>query len=376
MITAICLVVLVVSAFLVVYPYLLYPALLRGFPPVPVRTAETEVPLRYALMFCAYNEERSLPETIANLRRIRSVWPELEILAYSDCSSDRTMALLAEASDVLTAVEGRERRGKPAGMRELVSRTQADIAIFMDANVLISPDTIRRFERYFADPGIGAVAGTLHYVNEGESDVAQVGGLYWRLEERIKRRESETGSTMGADGSLFAMRRAFYPHVEADLQDDFLASMEVLFHGLRCVSAPDILAYEKGAVASASEFRRKRRIACGAFSTHRHMRARLRALAAIDRFKYASHKVVRWFGAFFILTGVLAATGIAATLGLLAPFLLLVAAAVAALLVLRRLGVSPVVKVTEILAAMLATAIGVVESLAGAKYAFWNPVDR
>jgi len=33
-------------------------------------------------------------------------------------------------------------------------------------------------------------------------------------------------------------------------------------------------------------------------------------------------------------------------------------------------------KVTEILAAMLATAIGVVESLAGAKYAFWNPVDR
>jgi len=330
----------------------------------------------FALLFCAYNEEKALPETIANLRRIKQVWPDLRILAYSDCSSDRTFELLSGASDVLEALEGKVRLGKPAGMRRLVDEAATDIVIFMDANVIIEPQTVRRFQTYFADPAIGCVAGTLRYVNEGESTVAAVGALYWRLEERIKRLESATGSTMGADGSLFAMRRKYYPDVREDLQDDFLASMEVLFHGLRCVSAPDILAYEKAATNPSSEFRRKRRIACGAFSTHRHIWSRVLRLPALDRFKYVSHKLLRWFGAVFIAIGVAAAAVLSAELGLFGWFVGAMLLVAAAGIVGTRLGISPVSKVVSILSAMVATSVGVVESIFGSKYAIWNPVDR
>ncbi len=82
-------------------------------------------------------------------------------------------------------------------MARLVASTDADIVLFMDANVLVDPATIRTFERYFARPDIGSVAGTLKYINEGESEVASVGGLYWRIEEKIKQLETATGSTMG-----------------------------------------------------------------------------------------------------------------------------------------------------------------------------------
>lgn len=368
--------VLVFCLFLVLYPYLIYPFVLRLLPKRPLRPTLGEGAHSFCLMFCAHNEERALPETLANLRRIKTVWPELQILAYSDCSTDRTFALLSEASDILTAVEGTERKGKAAGMRELVSRSGADVAIFMDANVISDASTIRRFETYFADPSVGAVGTTLHYINEGESTVAHVGGLYWRLEEKLKRLESDTGSTMGCDGAQFAMRRSLYPFVREDLQDDFLASMEVLFHRLRCVSAPDILAYERAATSSASEFRRKRRIACGAFSTHRSMAARIAVLPPVDRFKYLSHKVVRWFGAFFIALGIVAAGVIAFQLGIGVWFVAALVLGAGALAIALRLGLSPVVKVYEILAAMVATAIGVLESLFGGRYAVWNPVDR
>jgi len=369
-------IILVLCLILVVYPFAIYPKILERMPRVrPVRKVETGK-LTYALLFCAYNEEKALPETIANLRRIKAVWPELRILAYSDCSSDRTYELLSQASDVLEAFEGRVRLGKPAGMRRLVEEAASDIVIFMDANVIIDPQTIRRFETYFADPSIGCVAGKLRYVNEGESAVAAVGALYWRLEERIKQLESETGSTMGADGSLFAMRRRYYPEVREDLQDDFLASMEVLFHGLRCVSAPDLLAYEKAATSTSSEFRRKRRIACGAFSTHRHMWRRVRSLPARDRFKYVSHKLLRWFGAVFIVIGVAAAAVLSAELGLLDWFVVAILLVTASAIVGTRLGISPVSKAVSILAAMVATSVGVFESILGARYAIWNPVDR
>ncbi len=152
--------------------------------------------------------------------------------------------------------------------------------------------------------------------------------------------------------------------------------MEAVFRGLRCVSAPDIFAYEAAAVSSGSEFRRKRRIACGAFSSHRHIWPRVRDLDALNFYKYLSHKLIRWFGVFFLGIGFVAAWLLAAHLGF---GLLFGALALAGLLVgaaAIRLGVGPVVKVYEIVSAIVATGMGVLESLAGAKYATWKPIER
>lgn len=361
--------------FLTVYPYFVYPLLLRLVPERPLAPPD-DAAHAYALLFCAHNEAKALPATLANLRKVKAAWPELQIYAYSDNSSDDTFRLLAQASDILTAVEGTERAGKPAGMRKLVDLADEDILIFMDANVLIDPATVRRFEDYFSRSDVGAVACTLTYVDEADTAIAaEVGGLYWRMEEALKQRESLTGSTMGADGSLFAVRRSLYPYVAPDLQDDFLASMQAVFAGLRCVSAPDIAASEKGATSSTDEFRRKRRIACGAFSTHRAMRP-LARLGALDRFKYVSHKLVRWFGAFYIAAGVVVAGALAATLGLFVPYLALVLVGAAALGILAALGLGPARSVVEILAAMTATSVGVVESVVGKKYVTWKPTER
>src|SRR3546814_4106513 len=60
---------------------------------------------------------------------------------------------------------------------------------------------------------------------------------------------------------------------------------------------------------SGDEFRRKVRIACQAFNCHRLLRPRLRKLPPLDRFKYVSHKVLRWFGIYFLAAGILAAGG-------------------------------------------------------------------
>ena len=152
--------------------------------------------------------------------------------------------------------------------------------VFTDANVMFAPDALPRLLRPFADPEVGCVCGHLVYTAPDGSPTAATGSLYWRLEERIKQLESRTGSVMGADGSIFAIRRALHRPPPRDIIDDMYVSLPMLCDGHRVVRAEDALAYEEIGLRPAEEFRRKVRIACQAFNVHRLLRPRLRGCGA------------------------------------------------------------------------------------------------
>jgi cellulose synthase/poly-beta-1,6-N-acetylglucosamine synthase-like glycosyltransferase len=358
-----------------IYPYVFYPIILRLLPKQPYGFTSDDNSSKptVALLFCAYNEEPSLPAKIENIREIKKRCPDIEVRAYSDCCSDRTLAMLRAAADVVIVHEGVKRVGKAAGMRELVSATKAEIVIFTDANVALEPDAVPRIVDYFKDPAIGTVAGTLHYTNADDGQVAQTSSLYWRLEESIKRLESLTGSTMGADGSIFAMRRSLYPVVPPNLLDDMIGSMSPIFSGYRVVTAPDVLAYEKATTDSGDEFRRKRRIACRAFNSHRHLAPQLWTMSAINKFKYFSHKYLRWLSAAFLILGTaFAVAGVAALVGLPVAIIVLVSG-ILALAAGRWLNIPVLGVIAEIVTSTLAVGLGIAEAVAGRKYQTWSP---
>src|SRR3546814_19638947 len=93
---------------------------------------------------------------------------------------------------------------------------------------------------------------------------------------RIKALESRSGSTMGADGSIFAVRRRLYSPVPPDIIDDMFVSLSILCDGYHVVRDSAVVAYESATTHSGDEFRRKVRIACQAFTCHRLLRPRLR----------------------------------------------------------------------------------------------------
>jgi cellulose synthase/poly-beta-1,6-N-acetylglucosamine synthase-like glycosyltransferase len=288
-------------------------------------------------------------------------------------SSDRTLELLEARPDLLRIVPSSERTGKATGMRRMVASTDAEICIFTDANVILDPASIDRLLDYFTDPQVGGVAGTLRYVNGDDSLTAEVSGLYWRLEEWIKRRESRCGSIMGADGSIFATRRALYPMVPSHLLDDMTVSMSAIFAGHRLIHAADVVAYEKNATAASDEFRRKRRIACRAFNTHRHLWPQIeRSFGGADIYKYLSHKLLRWLGLPILILAALCATGALLLAGKPAWALGLWGMAAAALL-LARAHVRPFSQLAEILWSISAIFVGLTDSWRGQTYQTWAP---
>ncbi len=367
------LVLAVIFTLLFLHPYIFYPLSLRWFRPVPLHCDPARPLPSASLLFCAYNEERSLPAKLANLRELKSRHPWIEILAYSDCSSDATLALLLAEPDLLRVVPSQERTGKATGMAGMAAEAKGEILIFTDANVLLDPASVEPLLRYFSDPAVGGVAGSLHYVNEEASTTAKVGGVYWRLEEALKQREACAGSIMGADGSIFATRRSLYPEVPPHLLDDMTVSMSVIFAGQRLIHATDVIAYEKNATVSSDEFRRKRRIACRAFNTHRYLWPLIRRhFGMADLYKYISHKLLRWLGLVPLMLG-----GGCAILGLWLAGLPLVALALSGIggiaLVLGRAGAPILGSLYEIFLSIVATFMGVADSLAGKTYQTWNP---
>lgn len=350
------------------YPYLIYPLALRALSKRPIHAAPTECSV--TLVFCAYNEIDCLPGKIENLRQLKRSRPDLQILAYDDGSTDGTTELLGSVPDLITTIRGPGRTGKAAGMKQLVKNARGDILIFTDADVELRLDSIDRLLPYYGDPEVGGVCCSVKMLSVVPSATSHTGTVYWSWDDRIQQLESATGNVMGASGAMFSVRRELYPEFPDTVQDDFTVSMSVIFHRKRLIKAPDVIAFTKSVCKSDEELRRKVRIGARAYHTHRFLQPQLKRMSPRDRFKYFSHKFLRWFGGLFLLLGALLGLAAVASLSLTAAGLLLLVAILAVGLSVQ-VERSHFGKLGQIGLATFATLFGVIQGMRGRTVSTW-----
>lgn len=365
---------------LALYPFVFYPLSLHALKSrylKPLAPQPLDKPLTYAICMCAYNEQAVIAAKAENLMALKKVIPGLEVFIYVDCASDRTAEILKAWDNEFTIHVATERHGKTYGMNLLVAMAKADVIIFTDANVMLDVASIPALEKYFADPAVGCVCGHLIYVN-GDGTASQTaanGSLYWKLEEHIKQIEHDTGSVMGADGSIFAIRRSLHRPPPADIIDDMFVSFSILCQGSRIVRAPDVIAYEESVSVAKEEFRRKVRIACQAFNVHRLIWPQLKALPAWDLYKYIAHKLIRWFVLVWLVLSGLFFMAFLVSVGAVWLALLLPVLAASGLGLGVFLKIKPVVQIADILYAFAATTVGVWRSIKGERFQTWAPAQ-
>lgn len=355
---------------LFLYPYLIYPQILKLLSKRPIRPAPIQLPV--SLLFCAHNELECLPQKLENLWRLKRSCSNLQILVYDDASTDGTYELLASASDLLTLIRGPGRRGKAAGMKQLVTRATGEILLFTDANILLSPDVVDRLLPYYGDADVGGVSCTIATPQATRSPTGEVGSAYVALDDKLQQLESRTGNVMGASGGLFSVRRDLYPEFPDTVQDDFTVSMSVIFQGKRLIKAADVIAYENTVESRDEEFRRKIRIGARAFHTHNILRPHIAKMAARDRLKYTSRKMLRWFGGAFAALGILFGLTAIATLSAALAGITILAAAIAIAISISSSGGSAA-KIVDAGMAIFGTLLGVMKAMSGRTVSTWIP---
>jgi len=335
------------------------------------------LPSSCAVCLCAYNEAKPIRARIENLLKIREFLAtknvELNIFTYSDGCSDNTATILQSYGDKINLLVSEKRTGKSVGMNSLLRQIEDPFVIFTDANVEYELNAIPRLLQGFNNPLVGCVVGHLKYTNESESATATTNSFYWRFEENLKQQESDTGSVMGADGSIFAIRRTLFREIPPDIIDDMFTSMSIVCDGYRIVRAQNAVAYERTAATPKEEYRRKVRIACRCFNCFRLMRPRLLHLTLWDLYKFMSHRLLRWLFIFWflgaVLFSILAAFAFDKAIGLYVSVLLAMILVLSLYLRKTKMCRSG----WEALTAFYAVGIGVIFSLRGERFKTWEP---
>jgi hypothetical protein len=162
-------------------------------------------------------------------------------------------------------------------------------------------DTLYYLVRHFKNPKIGLV--DTHMVNMGmkEEGISYQEKAYISREVHIKDMESRLwGAMMGPFGGCYAIRKEDYTRVPSNfLVDDFYINMKIFEKKKLAINDLQAVVFENIPDDLRVEFRRKVRIGTGNFQNLRKFWRLI--LTARYGFAFLSHKVIRWFGPFFLL---------------------------------------------------------------------------
>ena len=295
-----------ICAFVIVYVYVGYPALLAAGllgSKRPARRAHILPSL--SVIVPAHNEERTIRDKIENL--LAQDYPRelVQILVGNDGSTDRTGEIVSEfvSRGAVQMVTSEKAGGKSAIQNLLVSKATGEILIFTDADCFLPPAGLRTIVQSFTDHKVGLVTNCATFVNEGETPTVEGESLYWRYERWLRSQESDRGLLAMASGSLFAMRRSLWAPLEAGVGDDFVLPLRVASRHRRNVldtriSAATVLSQNQ----PRSMFRTKIRI------ISKDLRGLLRSPVCLNPFQVGavaiglwSHKLLRWCIPYFLI---------------------------------------------------------------------------
>jgi hypothetical protein len=109
----------------------------------------------------------------------------------------------------------------------------------------------------------------------------------------------------GADGAIYAIRKALYEPLRDEDINDFVNPLQIIAKGYRGVYEAEAVALEETAGSYAKEFRRKARIVNRSFSGLMRVKQVLSPLrVGAFAFEIWTHKLLRWLAPAFMAVGV------------------------------------------------------------------------
>ncbi|HEX2568576.1 MAG TPA: glycosyltransferase family 2 protein [Polyangia bacterium] len=256
--------------------YPLFMAALARFRPRPVRLDHSWHPT-VSVLIPARDEASVLGAKLESV--LAQGWPRerLQIVVVDDGSRDRTADVVRRFADRgVELVELRQSLGKAAALNRGVAYTHGEILVLTDARQPLVPGALAALVAPFGDLYVGAVSGELALPGADSAAVAagraeplrgEAGaglGLYRKIDDRVRRWEAASGSSVGVTGALWALRRSLWtPLVPGTILDDLVEPLLVVRQGQRVVVAPGARAIDAAAPGGSREFVRRVRTLAG-----------------------------------------------------------------------------------------------------------------
>jgi cellulose synthase/poly-beta-1,6-N-acetylglucosamine synthase-like glycosyltransferase len=215
-----------------------------------------------SILIAAYNEADCIASTIENKLHLDYPKDHLEVIVVSDGSDDGTDEIVQQYEDQGVALIRQEpRAGKTAALNKAALKARGDILVFSDANSIYDLKALKYLVMNFSDPSVGYVTGKMIYTNPDGTLIGDGCTAYMKYENRLRELETQTGSVIGVDGGIDAVRKALYQPMNPDQLPDFVLPLKVVEQGARVVFEEKAQLREASLNSPEDEYRMRVRVA-------------------------------------------------------------------------------------------------------------------
>lgn len=252
----------------------------------------------------AYNEEKLIAQRIDNMLEQDYPKDKFNIVVASDVSTDRTHEIVSQYKDKnVELVIMPYRHGKLGIIDAITPKLSGEIIVITDANVRCANNALSNMMRFYADPGVGAVGGSLQLKPPFESTNVNLETDYRRFEITLKRLMGRIGKVIGIYGGFYSFRKSLFKPIiknEKPSHDDVILPLEIMQQGFKVAFAEDAGSVEETTPTIMGEFvRRVRMTAYNLNSIPRTIKLSFKSgwTAFYIAFFY---KILRWLSPFML----------------------------------------------------------------------------
>ena len=267
--------------------------IMARFAAAPVRKRGT-APNAISIVIACYNEQTNLPLRLDYFLNDLRTDIQREFILVSDGSTDRTNAIMREYAarfpDLFRIIIQPERCGKPSALNLAVPLAKHEIVVLSDARQHIVKGSVEALLAQFADPTVGGATSIMENNNAktGEKSFMR---SYINLMRDL---ESRIGSTVNAQGPLYAIRKNLFKPLPNDvILDDFYIPLCVQNAGFRLVAPPEAVILDMDMHTFYRQYRAER-IFIGLIQIIRQYKDMVDKLSRKERFMLYAHKIWRF----------------------------------------------------------------------------------
>jgi GT2 family glycosyltransferase len=195
--------------------------------------------VRVSIIVPVYNNSRDLPDCLSALKGAAGV--EAEIIVVDDASTDDTPSIAAQKG--VRILQLAKNSGPGAARNHGVAHSEGDIVFFVDSDVAVAPDAVRRVIQVFDNhPEVAAVFGSYDTQPRAQGLVSQYRNL---LHHFVHQNGNPDASTFWA--GCGAVRRSVFEAV-GGFDEEFrpICSVDDIELGCRLLRAGHRIFLDKG----------------------------------------------------------------------------------------------------------------------------------